>query len=152
MQQNCLVLPAVSVIKAKKKKRRFDNRLLPRHQGADFLIERTKRCRPPPPVKPLDTAGRPREFCYNLKKALITYNTGTSGTKTFIVYIRGLHVSTYTQVIFRPSCTCESIKSYAHRDVFHQIKKGSMDFMGIFEIDKSEQTWQNCYFICVCIY
>ena len=39
----------------------------------------------------------------------------TSGT-TFIVYIRGLHVSTYTQVIFRPSCTCESIKSYARWD------------------------------------
>jgi hypothetical protein len=27
-----------------------------------------------------------------------------------------------------------------------------MDFMGIFEIDKSEQTCQNCYYISVCIY
>ena len=35
---------------------------------------------------------------------------------TFIVYIHGLHVSTYTQVMFRPSCTCESIKSYARWD------------------------------------
>ena len=47
---------------------------------------------------------------------LIKYNTGTSGTTTFIVYIYGLHVSTYTQVIFRPSCTCEYIKSYARWD------------------------------------
>ena len=47
---------------------------------------------------------------------LVNYNTGTSGTTTFIVFIRGLHVSTYTQVIFRPYCTCESIKSYARWD------------------------------------
>jgi len=39
-----------------------------------------------------------------------------SGTTTFTVYIRGLHVSTYTQVIFRASCICESIKSYAWWD------------------------------------
>ena len=52
---------------------------------------------------------------YN-KILLINYNTGTSGTTMFIVYIRGLHVSTYTQVIFRPSCTRESIKSYARWD------------------------------------
>ena len=32
------------------------------------------------------------------------------------VYICGLHVSTYIQVIFRPSCTRESIKSYAWWD------------------------------------
>jgi len=44
---------------------------------------------------------------------IINYNTGTSGTTTFIVCISGLHVSTYTQVIFRPTCTRESIKSYA---------------------------------------
>jgi len=43
---------------------------------------------------------------------LLNQNTGKSGTTTFI-YIRGLHVSTYTQVIFRHSCTYESIKSYA---------------------------------------
>ena len=47
---------------------------------------------------------------------LINYNTGTSGTTVFIVYICGLHVSTHTQVIFRPSCICESIKSYARWD------------------------------------
>ena len=47
---------------------------------------------------------------------LINYNTGMSGTTAFIVYICGLHVSTYTQVIFRPSCTRESIKSYARWD------------------------------------
>jgi len=46
----------------------------------------------------------------------VNYNTGTSDTTTFIVYIRGLHVSTYTQVIFRPSCACESTKSYARWD------------------------------------
>ena len=39
-----------------------------------------------------------------------------SGTTTFIVYICGLHVSTYTQVIFRPSCKRESIKSYVRWD------------------------------------
>ena len=50
------------------------------------------------------------------KMILINQNTGTSGTTTFIVYICGLHVSTYTQVIFRPSCTCEYIKSYARWD------------------------------------
>jgi len=42
---------------------------------------------------------------------MINYNTGTSGTTTFIVYICGLHVSTYTQVIFMPPCTRESIKA-----------------------------------------
>jgi len=46
----------------------------------------------------------------------MNYNTGTSGTTTFIVYICGLHVSIYTQVIFRPSCTRQSIKSYARWD------------------------------------
>jgi len=46
----------------------------------------------------------------------MNYNTGTSGTTTLIVYICGLHVSTYTQVVFRPSCTRESIKSYAQWD------------------------------------
>jgi len=49
---------------------------------------------------------------YNI---LLTVVYGTSGT-TFIVYICGLHVSTYTQVIFRPSCTRKSIKSYARWD------------------------------------
>jgi len=53
---------------------------------------------------------------FELHIRLINYNTGTSGTTTFIVYICGLHVSTYTQVIFRPSCTGESIKSYARWD------------------------------------
>jgi len=33
--------------------------------------------------------------------------TGTSGTTMFIFYICGLHVSTYTQVIFRSSCRCD---------------------------------------------
>ena len=47
---------------------------------------------------------------------LINKNTGTSGTTTFIVYICGLHVSTYTQVTFRPSCTRKSIKGYARWD------------------------------------
>ena len=59
-----------------------------------------------PPAKPL-----------HLDKStwisLLNKNTGTSGTTKFIVYFCGLHASTYTQVIFRPSCTCESIKSYA---------------------------------------
>jgi hypothetical protein len=31
-----------------------------------------------------------------------------TGTTTFIVYIYELHVSTYTQVIFGPSCTVHS--------------------------------------------
>ena len=47
---------------------------------------------------------------------LVNQNNGMSGTTTFIVYICGLHVSTYTQVIVRPSCTYESIKSYAWWD------------------------------------
>jgi hypothetical protein len=50
------------------------------------------------------------------KHVLINKNTGTSGTTTFIVSICGLHVSTHTQVILRPSCTCKSIKSYARWD------------------------------------
>jgi len=39
-----------------------------------------------------------------------------SGTTAFTVYICGLHVSIYTQVIFRSSCTRESIKSYTQWD------------------------------------
>jgi len=54
-------------------------------------------------------------YCF-VSEILINYNTGTSGTTTVIVYICRLHVSTYTQVIFRPSCTCETIKSYARWD------------------------------------
>jgi len=39
----------------KKKNRRFENRLLPRHQGADFLMKTTKSCPPPPPPRRLTT-------------------------------------------------------------------------------------------------
>jgi len=47
-----------------------------------------------------------------------------SGATTFIFYIRGLHVSTYTQVIFKPSYTCESIKSYAWWDMDLHVQEG----------------------------
>ena len=58
----------------------------------------------------------PYIWSFSTSRLIINYNTGTSGTTAFIVYICGLHVSTYTQVIFRPSCTRESIKSYARWD------------------------------------
>ena len=53
----------------------------------------------------LDTCFQTSNRKSNFYNSLINYNTGTSGTRVCIVYICGLHVSTYTQGIFRPSCT-----------------------------------------------
>ena len=40
------------------------------------------------------------------------YSSGTSGTTIIIVLLHRRHVSTYIQVIFRPSFTDKSIKCY----------------------------------------
>jgi len=45
-------------------------------------------------------------------KKLMKYSSGTSGTTIFIVLLHRRHVSTYIQVIFRPSFTDASIKCY----------------------------------------